>query len=89
MSINTIKTKNIDIFKYTANSNVKNIFFMIYPYYQVKSKLLLMDKKYFDVREIIYDIIDNIIYDYLEIDKTTGIPIASFLEVGNFLYEKN
>ena len=33
---------------------------------------------YYDVREIPCDIIDNIIYDYLEIDKTTGIPIALF-----------
>ena len=62
---------------------------MLYPYYQVKSKYLLMDSRYYDVKDIINNIIEDIINDYLEIDKTTGIPIASFLAVGKFLYEKN
>ena len=89
MSIKKIRTKNANVFKYNTITNVKNVFLMIYPYYQVKSKFLLMDKRYYDVREILCDIIDDIIYDCLEIDKTTGIPIASFLAVGKFLYEKN
>ena len=87
-SMNKFKNKKSDILNYKSITNIEGIFLMLYPYYQVKSKYLLMDSRYYDVKDVISDIIDEIIND-LEIDKTTGIPIASFLNVGKFLYENN